>query len=52
MRRMRMAEDRAVEVICPECGERIKVADVEAFIRAIHLQQSCEAMVSILGTKA
>jgi hypothetical protein len=37
------APDRvaAVEMICVECGETIRVADPEGLIRAAHLRNEC-----------
>ena len=40
--------DGGVDVLCPECGEIIHIADVLSFVRSIHLQQACVSMEGLL----
>lgn len=40
-------EQQAVEIICVECGETIRVADPAEVIRALHLVNEC-SLASLL----
>lgn len=37
-----------IEIICPECGERIAIADVHAFLLGLH-QRVCRELVAVNG---
>lgn len=41
-------ENRSCSLVCPECGELIRIRDVHAYILAVHLAV-CDEMTLLTG---
>jgi hypothetical protein len=40
-----------IELICPECGEPIRIADIHAFLLGLH-QRVCRDLVAVNGEES
>lgn len=38
-----------VEVLCPECGEILRVSDVKALILTMHQFNACDVLTAVVG---
>ena len=38
----------ATEILCPECGQLIKVRDIESFLLALHLANDCPDVPTLI----